>query len=37
MIANYGEILRENERLLTQKMELENSNHILRKFKRIFN
>ena len=29
-------ILRENEQLRTEKLELENSNHILRKFKRIY-
>ena len=36
-LINNAEILQENERLRNEKMELENSNHILRKFKRIYN
>ena len=37
MTGNYAKLLNENERLRLEKMELENSNHILRKFKRIYN
>ena len=37
MTTNYVEILSENERLRNEKLELENSNHILRKFKKIYN
>lgn len=37
MAVNYAEILNENERLRNEKLELENSNHILRKFKKIYN
>lgn len=37
MTLNYAEILSENERLRNEKLELENSNHILRKFKKVYN
>jgi len=37
MTLNYAEILSENERLRNEKLELENSNHILRKFKKTYN
>ena len=37
MALGYAQILNENERLRNEKLELENSNHILRKFKRIYN
>ena len=37
MTMNYAEILSENERLRNEKLSLENSNHILRKFKKIYN
>jgi len=33
---NSAQLLRENEKLRDEKLELENSNHILRKFKKIY-